>query len=77
MPKTGQWGPNSILAMTSPDVYEERDNGAVLGHEPHDGVQAEVHALHHHAFAARLSISAYCLAPGSVDFKFQRSNGGR
>ena len=63
-----QAGRSEMLALgvdvkltEAPDVDQERDDGVVLGHEPHDSVQAQVHALDHHALAPRLgSIDRRC-----------------
>ena len=47
--------PDADGGSAAPDVDEEGHDGVVLGHEPHDGVQAQVDALYHHALATRLS----------------------
>ena len=35
---------------------QEWNDGVVLGHEPHDSVQAQMHALDHYALAPRLAL---------------------
>ena len=44
----------AVLGLVA-DVDQERHNGWVLLHEPHDSVQAEVDTLHNHALAACLA----------------------